>query len=97
VVGHTEQSATTRRLMDLRKGQPDDPTLKNLLGILTAKLELCSRLPVCEWEASDAGDVLCAETFRRLAEAERRSCADVLDCLQQHLERRAALPRGAQA
>lgn len=82
---------TARRLADLREAQPADASLRNLLGVLTAKLDLCARLPVFEWEASSAGDVDCATAFHRLAESERRSCADALDFLRDHLERRAAV------
>jgi hypothetical protein len=97
VLGRTQDTPATRRLSDLRKSQVDDPTLGNLLAILTAKLELCSRLPVCEWEAANDGDAGSAASFRRLAEEERRSCAYVLECLQTHLERRTASAGGAEA
>ena len=88
MLGRTQDTAA-RRLSDLRKSQVDDSTLGNLLSVLTAKLELCSRLPVCEWEAAHQNDESCADAFKRLAEEERRSCSYVLDCLQQYLERRA--------
>jgi hypothetical protein len=97
VIGRSQESDAALRLSNLRRAQADDPTLKNLLGILTTKLELCSRLPVLEWEAAHAGDANCAATFRRLAEEERRSCSYVVECLQQHLERRASLAGGGQA
>lgn len=97
MIGRTQESDAAVRLSNLRRAQADDPTLKNLLGILTTKLELCSRLPVLEWEAAHEGDANCAATFRRLAEEERRSCSDVIDCLQKHLDRRAALTSGSQA
>jgi hypothetical protein len=97
VIGRTQETDASLRLSNLRRAQADDPTLKNLLGILTTKLELCSRLPVFEWEAAHEGDANCAATFKRLAEEERRSCSYIIDCLQQHLERRAALAGGGQA
>jgi hypothetical protein len=96
-MGRTQESDAAVRLSNLRRAQADDPTLKNLLAILTTKLELCSRLPVLEWEAAHEGDANCAATFRRLAEEERRSCSYVVECLQQHLERRASLAGGGQA
>lgn len=93
-MGRTQESDDALRgLNSLRRAQTDDPTLKNLLGILTAKLELCSRLPVFEYEAAHEGDAQCAATFRRLADEERRSSSYVLDCLQKHLERRATRQR----
>jgi hypothetical protein len=97
VLGRTQDTAATRSLNDLRRSQTDDPTLKNLLAVLTAKLELCSRLPVCEWEAAHQNDAGCAATFRRLAEEERRSCTYVLDCLHQYLERRQPMTGGSEA
>ena len=87
----TSQESVAPSLSNLRRAQADDPTLKNLLQILTTKLELCSRLPVFEWEAAHAGDANCAATFRRLAEEERRSCSYIIDCLQKHLDLRATL------
>lgn len=97
MIGRTQETEATQRLSNLRRAQADDPTLKNLLGILSTKLELCSRLPVFEWEAAHEGDSNCAATFKRLAEEERRSCSYIIDCLQQHLERRAGLAGGGQA
>jgi hypothetical protein len=40
---------------------------------------------VCEWEAVEDGHVECAEAFHEFAEAERRSCSEVLECLRVHL------------
>jgi hypothetical protein len=94
VISRTDPSEATRRLTDLRRGQPADATLKNLLGVLTAKLELCASLPVFEWEAGTEGYEECASTFRDLAEAERRSCTDVIDRLREHLEQRATTQGG---
>ena len=90
VISRTDPSEATRRLTDLRRAQPTDATLRNLLGVLSAKLELCASLPVYEWEAGSEGHKECALAFRNLAEAERRSCNDVLNRLREHLEHRAA-------
>ena len=94
VISRTEPSQATRRLTDLRRGQPADATLKNLLGVLSAKLELCASLPVYEWEAGSEGYDACARAFRDLAEAERRSCSEVIDRLREHLVQRAAAQGG---
>ena len=88
MIGPTEHGDATRRLTNLRRAQPADATLKNLLGVVSAKLELCASLPVYEWEADSEGYHESALAFRSLAEAERRSCADVLDRLREHLELR---------
>jgi hypothetical protein len=90
VISPTNPSEATRRLTDLRRSQPADATLKNLLGVLSAKLELCASLPVYEWEAGSEGHHECASVFRDLAEAERRSCSEVIDRLREHLVHRAA-------
>jgi len=90
VISRTDSSEATRRLSDLRRAQPGDATLRNLLGVLNAKLELCANLPVFEWEASSEGWSERADAFRDLADAERRSCADVLEQLRAHIEQRAA-------
>jgi hypothetical protein len=95
VISRTDPSDATRRLTDLRRAQPADATLKNLLGVLSAKLDLCASLPVFEWEAGTEGCEDCAAVFRRLAETERRSCTDVIDHLRQHLEHRAQTQGGA--
>jgi hypothetical protein len=90
VISQPSPSEPTRRLTDLRRAQPTDATLRNLLGVLSAKLELCASLPVYEWEAGSEGHEDCADAFRRLAEAERQSCNDVLNRLREHLDHRAA-------
>jgi hypothetical protein len=91
----TDTSEATRSLSDLRRAQPVDTTLRNLLGVLSAKLELCASLPVYEWEAGREGNDECAAAFRSLAEAERHACAEVLDRLREHLERHATTPGGS--
>jgi hypothetical protein len=89
VISQPNQSEATRRISDLRRAQPTDATLRNLLGVLSAKLELCASLPVYEWEAGSEGHEDCAAAFRSLAEAERQSCNIVLNRLREHLEHRA--------
>jgi hypothetical protein len=89
VISQPSPSEPTRRLTDLRRAQPTDATLRNLLGVLSAKLELCASLPVYEWEAGSEGHDDCAAAFRLLAEAERQSCNDVLNQLRVHLDLRA--------
>jgi hypothetical protein len=71
---------------DLRGASPADAALQNLLGVLSAKLELCARLPVFAFEAGNAGHESCAAAFRNLADSERRSFEDLLVCLRTHLE-----------
>jgi hypothetical protein len=95
VIGPKDPSDATRRLSDLRRAQPADATLRNLLRVLNAKLELCASLPVFEWEASSEGDTKRAAAFRDLADAERRSCSEVLEQLRALLERRAAQGGGS--
>src|SRR5688572_17046534 len=81
-----DESATARRLSDLRSAQPADATLQNLLGVLSAKLDVCSRLPIFEYEAGSEGYEACATTFRKLAEIERQSFHELLETLRRHLD-----------
>jgi hypothetical protein len=94
VIDRIETSGPPRRVTDLSKAQPADATLKNLLGALDAKLDFCARLAVFEWEADREGWSECANAFHRLAESERRTCSEVIECLREHLERRASLTTG---
>jgi hypothetical protein len=96
VISQPSRSEPTRRISDLRRAQPTDATLRNLLGVLSAKLELCASLPVYEWEAGSEGHEDCAAAFRMLAEAERQSCNEVLNRLREHLDLRAARLAGQQ-
>jgi hypothetical protein len=84
-------------ISDLRGAQPADATLQNLLGVLSAKLELCSRLPIYEYEAGNEGHELPAAAFRRLAEIERQSFNELLECLHRHLDDTAGQPREVEA
>lgn len=86
-----DTSDATRRLSELRRAQPGDATLRNLLSVVNSKLDLCASLPVFEWEAGTEGWPERADGFRELAETERRSCSDLLEQLRIHLEARAAL------
>jgi rubrerythrin len=95
MISRTDPREATKSLSDLRRAQPADATLKNLLGVLSAKLELCASLPVYEWEAASEGYEESASAFRELAEAERRSCRLVIDRLREHLERRAGTQGGS--
>jgi hypothetical protein len=81
-------------ISDLRGAQPADATLQNLLGVLNAKLELCSRLPIYEYEASNEGHEECAAAFRALAEVERRSFNELLIALRRHLDTAAQADEG---
>lgn len=75
-----------RRLSELARVHPADRTLQNLLGTLSAKLEMCSRLPVYEYEAATEGHEASAVAFHELAELERRSFNNLLACLRVHLD-----------
>ena len=75
-----------RRLSDLSAAHPADRTLENLLRTLIAKLDLCARLPVYEYEADSEGHYASAAAFHQLGADERRSFDDLLRCLRTHLE-----------
>lgn len=83
---HPDDSRAARRLNDLRASQPGDPTLQNLIAVLTAKLELCSRLPIYEYEAGSQGLQGAAQAFHRLGEVERESFDEVVATLRDHID-----------
>jgi hypothetical protein len=86
VTDPSEPRPTTRRLSDLTAAHPADRTLENLLRTLTAKLDLCARLPVYEYEADAEGHRASAEAFERLAISERRAFDTLLRDLRRHLD-----------
>jgi hypothetical protein len=86
VVSDPSASRPTRRLSDLTAAHPADRTLENLLRTLTAKLDLCARLPVFEYEADAEGHHASAEAFERLGIAERRAFDELLRSLRRHLD-----------
>jgi hypothetical protein len=81
----TDGMPAVQRLTELQRGLSTDLTLRNLLGVLDAKLELCSRLPVYAWEADNEGHGELADSFLRLADEERVACGRMLDDLRKHL------------
>ena len=85
-----DDPVTVRRLSDLGRAQPADETLRNLLGMLNAKLDLCARLPFLAYQADREGFEHAAATFRELAVIERRALTDLLSGLRSHLDRTAA-------
>jgi rubrerythrin len=87
-----DDPVTLRRLSDLRRSQPTDETLRALLGTLSTKLELCSRLPFLAYQADQEGFGDAAQAFRNLAVAERRTVAELLTSLKSHLDRVDAEP-----
>lgn len=91
----SDASSASRRLSDLNRAQPADRTLQNLLDALSVKVDLCSRLPMFEYEATSDGHEASAATFRALAEIERRTFEELRACLQRHLEETAP-PRPAE-
>jgi hypothetical protein len=98
VVTDSSAPRPSRRLSDLTAAHPADRTLENLLRTLTAKLDLCARLPVFEYEADAEGHDASAEAFERLAISERRSFDELLRNLRNHLDELPAVrqeqPRG---
>lgn len=86
MVSDASSERPARRLSDLSASHPADRTLENLLRTLIAKLDLCARLPVYEYEADGEGHAHGAEAFQRLVIHERRSFEELLQCLRRHLE-----------
>ena len=84
-------------LDDLRRAQPGDATLQNLLRIISTKLDLCGRLPIYEYEAGIEGHRDCAAAFNDLATVERESFNTLVNCLRGHLEESAGKEPGRAA
>jgi hypothetical protein len=83
----SRQTSTAERLAALRRAHPGDATLQNLLTVVSAKLDLSTRLPVFEYEADNEGYTDTASFLSALASAERESLQDVLASLRQHIDR----------
>lgn len=81
------ETVTARRLNELRRAHPADATLQNLLVVLGAKLDLCARLPIFEYESASEGHDECATVFQGLARDERASVNELLRVLRSHLDR----------
>jgi hypothetical protein len=80
------QSSAVQRLAELRRAQPQDATLQNLLALLNAKLDLSTRLPIFEYEAESEGFSDTAEFLSALCSAERESLQAILASLRAHID-----------
>jgi hypothetical protein len=86
VVSKPQPPRSARRLSDLSAAHPADRTLENLLRTLTAKLDLCARLPVYEYEADSEGHHSSAAAFQQLGAYEREMFDELLQSLRRHLD-----------
>jgi hypothetical protein len=84
----TSDTPVPRRLTlaDLAPSHPADRTLQNLLSVLSATLDLCSRLPIYEYEAASEGHQAAAEAFHELAMVERRAVNGLIVRLRDHVD-----------
>lgn len=73
-------------LADLTPSHPADRTLQNLLSMLSAKLDMCSRLPIYEYEAASEGHGNAAEAFHELAGAEREAVTGLMASLREYFD-----------
>ena len=81
------QTSGNERLNELRRAHPYDTALRNLLAVLTTKLDLCARLPIYEFEADNEGFADAASLFSALASAEHESVRELIESLRVHLDR----------
>jgi hypothetical protein len=81
-----DDPVTLQRLSDLERVRPADETLRALLGTLTTKIDLCSRLPFLAYQADREGFEDAAASFRAMAVEEHRSLTDLLTALKSHLD-----------
>jgi hypothetical protein len=81
-----DDPVTLQRLSDLDRMRPGNETLRALLGTLSTKLDLCTRLPFLAYQADREGFEDAAATFREMALYERRSLDGLLVTLRSHLD-----------
>ena len=82
---------------ELRRRQPADETMRNLLELTREKLDLCARLPVFELEADNEGHADAAKLFRALLDTESASFDALKSRLLSEIEATMAdAPRGRQ-
>lgn len=84
-----------RRLAELRRTYPSDSTLENLLTVLRAELDLCSRLPIFAYEATTEGHEDCAAMLEALAGDKRATVDQVLAMLQAQIAKRRSATEAA--
>jgi hypothetical protein len=73
-------------LADLAPSHPADRTLQNLLSMLSATLDLCSRLPIYEYEAASEGHGAAAEAFHELSVIQRDAVNGLIVRLRDHVD-----------
>lgn len=81
-----DDPVTVQRLSDLDRVRPANETLRALLGTLTTKIDLCTRLPYLAYQAEREGFEDAAAAFRAMALDERRSLSGLLAALKSHLD-----------
>jgi hypothetical protein len=75
-----------RTLHDITAEQRDSATLRGLVSVLHAKLELRARYSLLEYEAGHEGRPNCAALFRELAAADRESIERLATALAAELK-----------
>jgi hypothetical protein len=71
-----------RTLGDIQREADDTATVRNVVAVLSAKLDLQSRYGMYEYEASAANDHESADIFRSMQADERRHIDLLLDLLR---------------
>jgi hypothetical protein len=80
--------AMPRPLSEIRKDQEGSATVRNLVSVLHAKLELTSHYGVYEYEAGEEGLTACAAEFEQLARSEREQIGRLIELLPLGTRRR---------
>jgi rubrerythrin len=70
----------------IRTEQPVKNTVHNLIQTLSTKLDSAARYGLYQEDASADGMEDCADVFARLAERDRESINDLLECLKGHID-----------
>jgi hypothetical protein len=77
-----------RSLKKIREDQEGSATVRNLVSVLHAKLELSCHYGVYEYEAGEEGLTACATEFEHLARSEREQIGRLIELLPLGTRRR---------
>lgn len=69
----------------IRSEKPVSNTFHNLVQLLNVKLDSAARYGLYEQDAYEEGYRDCAQQFARLAERDRQSIAELLECVRLHV------------
>lgn len=69
----------------IREAKPVSNTFHNLVQTLSVKLDSAARYGLYEEDAHSEGHEDCAQQFEAMAERERQSIRELVECIQRHV------------